>query len=149
MIDWPKWRARIVHFSRTACLRMKVCEYPAAKNPLVTQRALFACVCLLAYLSTLFPLYTYIDFVFMCMLRLLHLRMHVTIDLINNRLHDETDPQRVARSPLPLPQPPAMHVAAVIEVVGCGWRTKARLSREKCACCTVLTRQHDVNGAAS
>lgn len=87
------------------------------------------------YLSTLFPLDTVIDFVFMCMLRLV--RVHATIDLINNQPHDENDPQRVARSPLP----PAMHVPAVIEVVGSGWRPKAPLSREKCACGSVVKQR--------
>lgn len=111
-IDWQKWRARIVHSSRIACLLMKVCEYAATPTHYERPHSNHSlsrglCVC---YVCLLFPPDTLIVSVFMCVLRLAHVCSTVKERLgnhVNNQSHNENDPQRAVCT-----QPPLHHAQA-------------------------------------
>lgn len=114
-IDWQKWRARIVHSSRIACLLMKVCEYAA--TPTLQTRGL--CVC---FVCTSFHFDVLIVSVSMCVLTPCTCTVCLTVrerlgNHINNQLQNENDPQQTVCTQSP---PSSCHMPAVIKVCGSG-----------------------------
>lgn len=105
-IDWQKWRARIVHSSRIACLLMKVCEYaatPTLQTPLITTTTFhrdYVCVlcarCCILIHRLFLCLYVHTRLANVCLTVREREGNH-----INNQLLNENDPQRGACTQCP------------------------------------------------